>query len=205
MRRRRPSRMRLSPRRRTARSVRTPLVVRIEARDLALGPILRGSIQVKDSGLDGHGDRPRRVPDSRLPASAARGTLTMDPVDSPSSARRWTNRGPYHCDGADGLQVERTDPGQPSREDCKPRPAGSHGPLGFQVDGQSPRRGRSRRSARDPKPGDPDRHGAGDRNRRPRPASRRGDVGTGPSIARAARDAPGGSRGGFVLSPEASG
>ena len=116
-----------------------PLAVRIEARDLALGPILRGIDQVKDSGLDG---TVTALAEFLIPASqpsAARGTLTLDPVRLTLVGEEWTNRGPVSLRWEPtGLQVERlTLASRLGRLQASGR-LDPHGPLGLQVDGQFP-------------------------------------------------------------------
>ena len=71
-----------------------PIAVRVEARDLALGPTLRRLGLAHDSGVDGTLSAVADVTVPIAEPSAARGTVTLDPVRLVVVEEEWANRGP---------------------------------------------------------------------------------------------------------------
>jgi uncharacterized protein involved in outer membrane biogenesis len=71
-----------------------PLIVRLDAREVALAPVLHGIQQVRDLNVDGTltAVAEFQVPPSQ--PSAARGTVTLDPVLLRVAGEDWTNRTP---------------------------------------------------------------------------------------------------------------
>jgi autotransporter translocation and assembly factor TamB len=116
-----------------------PLAVRLDVRELALAPLLRGIERIRDLDLDGTLSAVAEFQVSPSQPSAARGTLTLDPVRLLAAGEEWTNRTPVILRwDSDVLTVDRLDIASRLGDLKASGRVNPWGAVNLQVDGRVP-------------------------------------------------------------------
>ncbi len=116
-----------------------PLAVRLDARDVAVGPVLRGIERARDLDADGTLTVAAEFLVPPFQPAAARGTVTLDPVRLHVAGEEWTNRAPVRLRwDADVLTVDQLDLASRLGNLTASGRLNPWGPLDLRVDGRVP-------------------------------------------------------------------